>query len=356
MTDKETGDRAETLALIVGSAAFLESLEQLRRARALRGHRPGISRDFWEQVSKLGWLSLRVPNEQGGIGLGIQELCVLSERLGACMAPEPVPEAICTAPFLSGTLLEDVMSGSLIVLPAWQERAGDLESKAPTVRLAQGKLIGSKKYVHMAEAAGGFVVTTSNGLQFVRKDAPGLSVLTTPLQDGGHFSELTFDNTPTEPIKGSFETVQEEITLGIAAYLLGVMRRAFAITKDYVTTRTQFDRSIGSFQVIQHRMVDLYIRIQLVSASIQQAAAILESSPSLAAAKQAVSRAKARASDVALLVTRQAIQLHGGIGYTDEADIGLFLRKAMALMNCYGSAAAHRARYLTLVCAARGKL
>ena len=130
----------------------------------------------------------------------------------------------------------------------------------------------------------------------------------------------------------------------LAAYLLGTMRRAFAITSEYLGTRTQFDKPIGSFQALQHRMVDLYVQIELTGASVLAAARALEGGDERIAVL-AVSRAKARAADAAMLVGRQGVQLHGGIGYTDEADIGLYLRKAMTLANLYGGSAAHRARF-----------
>jgi alkylation response protein AidB-like acyl-CoA dehydrogenase len=123
------------------------------------------------------------------------------------------------------------------------------------------------------------------------------------------------------------------------------MRGAFSVTLEYLRTRRQFNKPIGSFQVLQHRMVDLHIQIELTNASIKEAAIVMESGKKDTTTRQAVSRAKARASDAAMLVTKQAIQLHGGIGFADEADIGLFLRKAMTLANMHGSSALHRTRY-----------
>ena len=123
------------------------------------------------------------------------------------------------------------------------------------------------------------------------------------------------------------------------------MDRAFAMTLDYMKTRQQFGRTIGSFQALQHRAVDLKIQISLTRASVEAAAATLDSVTVPALRQSAVSRAKARAAEASMLVTKQCIQLSGGIGYTDAYDVGLFLRKAMVLSNLYGSAALHRARY-----------
>jgi alkylation response protein AidB-like acyl-CoA dehydrogenase len=110
-------------------------------------------------------------------------------------------------------------------------------------------------------------------------------------------------------------------------------------------TREQFGRKIGSFQALQHRAVDMQIQLSLTRASVGSAAEVLDSAATLTERQAAVSRAKVRASDAAMLMTRGCIQLHGGIGYTDAADIGLFLRKAIVLAPLYGSASIHRRRF-----------
>jgi alkylation response protein AidB-like acyl-CoA dehydrogenase len=133
-----------------------------------------------------------------------------------------------------------------------------------------------------------------------------------------------------------------------AAYLFGLMDRAFTITLDYMKTREQFGRKIGAFQALQHRAVDMQIQVSLTRATIGTASYALDNAPTLGQRQAAVSRAKVRASDAAMVVTRTCIQLHGGIGYTDAYDIGLFLRKAMVLSPLYGSPSVHRRRFRTV--------
>jgi alkylation response protein AidB-like acyl-CoA dehydrogenase len=130
-----------------------------------------------------------------------------------------------------------------------------------------------------------------------------------------------------------------------SAELLGVMNRALEMTLDYIKTRVQFNRPIGSFQVLQHRAADLKIQLELARAAVSHAAGVCDADAPGPQRAAAASLAKARAADAAMLITRQAIQLHGGIGYTDEADIGLFLRRAMVLAASFGTATAHRRRY-----------
>ncbi|MGP6219060.1 acyl-CoA dehydrogenase family protein, partial [Pseudomonas paraeruginosa] len=148
------------------------------------------------------------------------------------------------------------------------------------------------------------------------------------------------------PVDGPVEQALDEAALACAAYLVGLMDGAFERTLEYLRVRRQFGREIGSFQALQHRMVDLKIQIELSRAMVGQAAAAIDAGASANERRRQVSSARVRGSEAALLVTRQAIQLHGGIGYTDEADIGLFLRRAMVLLNAHGSLDFHRARYV----------
>jgi len=200
----------------------------------------------------------------------------------------------------------------------------------------------------MAAGADVLVVATRENTALVKVDTAGASLSVDFTQDGGHFGTLDLRNTVVDPLETSANEALEDAALATAAYLLGTMDRAFEIVLDYLKTRQQFGRPIGSFQALQHRAADLKIQIALTRASVESAASICDSTAPNVVRRAAVSRAKARASDAAMQVTRQAIQLHGGIGYTDEHDIGLFLRSAMVRCNQYGSAALHRARYAKL--------
>ena len=309
-----------------------------KRVRSLRFTEPGFDCTVWAQIEEMGWPLLRVPEADGGSGLGMCEFCALAEELGAGLVPEPlipVAMALRIAPAAAGQ----------IVIPAWQERANTLSLHGPTT-LRNGHVTGVKVFVPMAAGADAFLVTTADGNAIVRRDAPGLRLDIVTTQDGGNFGTLRLDATPAQPVSGGDpEAALEQAALATAAYLLGVMDRAFAITLDYMRTRQQFGKPIGSFQALQHRAVDVEIQIALTRASIEAAAATLDAGCTQAQRQAAVSRAKARASDAALFVTREAVQLHGGIAYTDEYDIGLFVRKAMTVCNQFGSSAVHRARY-----------
>ncbi|MBX9654104.1 acyl-CoA dehydrogenase, partial [bacterium] len=129
------------------------------------------------------------------------------------------------------------------------------------------------------------------------------------------------------------------------------------IALDYIKVRKQFGRPIGSFQTLQHRAVDLKIQLELTRAVLNECSGLFDGSADLSTRQTAVSRAKARASDAAMLVAKESTQFHGAMGITDEADVGLYSRKILTLYNQYGTAAWHRSRYFSLnepACAAAG--
>lgn len=338
-------DPLEHIQMLKDSAAGIAPRKgDLKRIRALRFTEPGFDRATWRKMCDMGWLGLRVPEDNGGSGLGVRELCGLAEELGAGLVPEPLIPAAMAAVLLPADHLAEVLSGDRVVLPAWQEQPNSLALTGAT-ELRDGKLNGRKVFVPMAAGADAFLVTVTHGLTLVERDAPGVHLEIQQTQDGGNFGTLVFDNAPAEAIEGDATEALEETIMASAAYLLGLMDRAFAITLEYLKTREQFGRKIGSFQALQHRAADMQVQLSLTRAVVKSAAMAMDQAGSLEARQAAVSRAKVRASDAAMMVTRACIQLHGGVGYTDAYDIGLFLRKAMVLVPLYGSPSSHRARF-----------
>ncbi len=343
-------DRVESLRLIRESAGGLAPRDgDRKRVRALRFKPPGYDPAVWRAMGELGWIGLRVPDASGGAGLGMAEFCALAEELGAALMPEPLVQGALSASLLTTAerpdLLAPLLAGESLVLTAWQEQAASLDTP--------GTPGAPRCFLPCAGGADFFLVPvrTDGGalsLRLQSKDAAAVDLADT--QDGGQYGTL-------HPAAGEvlladagerLADALDEAALATSAMLLGVMDQAFSLTLDYLRTRQQFGRPIGSFQALKHRAVDLKIQIALTRAGIDAAAATLDAPQTPRAQRRAaVSRVKARASEAAMLVTRQAIQLHGGIGYTDEADIGLYLRKAMVLTGQFGSAALHRARYAT---------
>ena len=341
-------DRSESLRMIRDSAAGIAPrTSDLKRIRALRFTEPGFDKSVWREMCEMGWLGLLVPEDAGGSGLGVQEFCALTEELGASLIPEPLIAGAMAARLLPPDHLADVLSGERIVLPAWQARPLSLELNDGG-HVGNGRITGKKIFVPMAAGADTFLVTVPGGFALVDRHAAGVHLDCQTTQDGGNQGTLTLEDAAAEFIPGDATEAFETSIMATSAYLLGAMDRVFGMTMDYLKTREQFGRKIGSFQALQHRSADLKIQVSLARATVNAAAKTMDDSGDAAVRKAAVSRAKARASDAASVVTRGCIQLHGGIGYTDAADPGLFLRKMMVLAPAYGSAALHRARFRDL--------
>jgi alkylation response protein AidB-like acyl-CoA dehydrogenase len=340
---------AEDLRMIRESAAGIAPRNSdFKRIRALRFVEPGFDRAVWREMCDMGWLGLLVPEDQGGSGLGVQEFCALTEELGAALIPEPLIAGAMAARLLPSDMLADVMAGDRIVLPAWQEKPLSIDVHPGGTVFANGRVTGRKIFVPMAAGADAFLVTVPGGVALVERTVTGLRLDCQTTQDGGNAGTLTLDGAPATFITADASEAFETACMATSAYLLGVMDRVFGITMEYLKTREQFGRKIGSFQALQHRSADLKIQVSLARATVNAAAKTQDVSSDPATRKAAVSRAKARASDAASIVTCGCIQLHGGIGYTDAADPGLFLRKMMVLAPAYGSAALHRARFRDL--------
>jgi alkylation response protein AidB-like acyl-CoA dehydrogenase len=328
-------DPLEHLQMLKDRAAGISPRKgDLSRIRALRFTRPGFDRVAWREMCAMGWLGLR----------GAREFCGLAEELGAGLVPEPLIPAAMAAQLLPPHHLAPVLAGERIVLPAWQEKPNSIELVGETL-LRNGRLSGRKLFIPMAAGADAFLVTVPGGLALVEGGAPGVSLEIQQTQDGGHFGTLILDGAPAEAIEGDASEALEHAIMANSAYLFGLMDRAFSVTLDYVKTREQFGHKMGSLEALQHRVVDMERQISLTRATVDSAAYALESAPTMAQRQAAVSRAKVRVSDAAMVVTRACIQLHGGIGHIEAYDIGLFLRKAVVLSPLYGAPSVHRARF-----------
>jgi alkylation response protein AidB-like acyl-CoA dehydrogenase len=194
-------------------------------------------------------------------------------------------------------------------------------------------------------------------LGIVEREAAGVSLELQAIADGRHFGTLALDDAvlPREKIAATGEAAGGALARALdrasaiaSAELYGVMSRALEMSVDYMKTRVQFGKPIGSFQALQHRAVDLYIQQQLASAVLDDSLQALDAEPEAGARAGIASRLKARCSDAAVRITREAIQIHGAIGFTDEYDAGLYLKRALVLAAWLGNGAQHRRRYASL--------
>jgi 3-oxochol-4-en-24-oyl-CoA dehydrogenase len=350
---------AEQILLRDSAAKFIAAAGP-KVARASRGRPPSFTPGRLRQVGELGWLGMLVPSSADGPALGLTELALVLEQAGRGLVCEPIGLAIIAAAALAQghaphPILRRALRGDALVVPALQESAHDLLALRT---LATGdrapRLTGTKMSV-CADGADGFLVSarSSDGpaLYYVPRDGVGVSVATAPTVDGRTLATVELKDAPADlvPARQSSRSAVEALTdlalIALSAELLGVMEGAQELTFEYLRVRKQFGKPIGSFQALQHKAVDVYIKTETVRSLLYQVAAANDPyriDPELAVA------VKAKASEDALVVTQTCIQLHGAIGFTDEHDIGLYLKRAMLLSSLFGNAAAQRRRYIEL--------
>lgn len=249
-------------------------------------------------------------------------------------------------------MMEQLVEGATVLAVAWQERGPNGGPAEPSCRYADGKLTGGKAWVAGAGGAGGFLVVAEGDagpvLVLAEAGADGLSVEERRQADGSAMGELSFSGTPAGElasggaVRAALAEAVNDATALAAAELVGLSERAFEITLDYIKTREQFDKPIGSFQVIQHRAVDLNVMCEVAQSGVREALGLMDRQTDPKARARLASRAKARAVTAAKKITRDAIQLHGAVGYTDEFEIALYLNRALVLSAWLGDDAYHR--------------
>ena len=328
------------------------------RARKLRDAGGDFDPEMVRELAEAGVFGVAVPEDNGGLGMGLAAGGIIAEEVGRVIAPEPVVLTIGLSLGLLRRLCPDhpkvpqLISGETVLAVAWQERGPGGAPADATCRYADGKLTGAKAWVVGAAGSQGFLVVAQGDdgqvLVLVEANADGFVINKRAQADGSSLGELSFAGTPAAEL-ASGRAVQDALAEAVvdatalaAAELVGLSERAFEITLDYIKTREQFDKPIGSFQVIQHRAVDLHVMCEVAQAGVGEALAQMDGETDPKIRARLASRAKARAVTAAKKITRDAIQLHGAVGYTDEYDIGLYLNRALVLSAWLGDDAYHR--------------
>jgi len=353
---------SEQTLLRDSAAKFIEAAGP-KVARGFHEQDPSFAPARLQRAGELGWLGILVPDSTGGLGLGLTELALVLEQAGRGLVCEPIGLAAISAAALGQgrtphPMLKRVMTGAALVVPALQESAYGDNPLAPRTQAAGEdgalRLTGKKMFV-CADGADGFLVSATGRdgpvLCYVARNAPGCTLSTTQTVEGRKLATLSLADAPADlipPHSSSRNAVDALTNLGLIALsseLLGVMEKAQEITLDYMRIRKQFGKLIGSFQALQHQAANIYIRIESTRSLVYQVAANNDAYRIDSAMAVAV---KAKASEEAMAVTQACIQLHGAIGFTDEHDIGLYLKRAMLLSSLLGDAAAQRRRYAAI--------
>jgi alkylation response protein AidB-like acyl-CoA dehydrogenase len=379
LTDAERQQQLELLR--ASAAAFAAKESPLPRARALRGNPPGFDPGFWNALVQQGWTGLLVPESAGGFGQGFAEMAEVVTALASQVAPEPVTPVLvfaggilkrCAEQPTARRLLGELAEGRTLPAVAWQEdvtgqasldAGGGLADPASSCSAgASGiTLRGTKRHVRPGASASGYIVSASASdgpaLVWVPAETRGVTAQLQRLADGGFAARLDFDvaSLPAEHLLCRGERARavlagayDEALVLAGAELLAVSRRMVAMTLDYLRTRKQFGKAIGSFQALQHRAVDMLIQQELCGAVVAQALADLDRGCDGALRARLAARVKARCSEAALAIARESVQMHGAIGVTDENDLGLYLQRALVLSAWLGNGGSQRRRFAAL--------
>jgi alkylation response protein AidB-like acyl-CoA dehydrogenase len=324
------------------------------------GDPPGL----WARLSDQGWPAVLVPLDHDGLGMTLLDAAVITRALGAGVVPGPFATSA-----IGGEAVR--LAGSGAQKDAWLPGLGEGRLRFAAALLRPGaaysapgdgvdakddRLTGEVQQVEYAHLADRLVVAATAGddvqLYLVDPGAVGVTITRTPVLDGTtRTSTVALSDAPAELLPGSSAAVVaalvERATVLAANDLVGIARTSLETTVDYLKTREQFGRVIGSFQALKHSLADLLVSLTMAEHACYYAAHALDEG--LPDASVAVSVAKAKASDTAHLATAKLIQYHGGIGYTWEHDAHFYFKRARRLEQTYGDAAQHRERIASLV-------
>jgi alkylation response protein AidB-like acyl-CoA dehydrogenase len=346
---------------------FLADRAPISRVRELMETEDGIDRAVWEQAgAQLGLLGLAVPEEYGGGGFSFAEQAVVLEELGAALYGGPyLASGVLAATALLASsdegarrdLLPAIAAGEVIATVAFTEDDGAWEPGAARLAAAKAgdgwRLDGHKSFVLDGAAAGLILVlaVADDGLSLfaVEGDAAGLTRATLPTLDQTRkLARLEFDGVPARLIgsAGDAAAIMDRVlnvaAVALAAEQLGGAQRALDMTVEYTKLRHQFGRPIGSFQGLKHRLADLLLEVESLRSAVAYAAsAVAEDSPEVPVLAALV---KAYASETYFHVTAEAIQMHGGIGFTWEHDAHLYFKRAKSSELFLGDVTYHRER------------
>ena len=351
---------------------FIADAAPVKHLRTLRDSKDetGFSRDLWKQFAEMGFTGILVPEAQGGMGMGHVEAGIVLEEIGRNLTPSPflttavaAVEALKASGRLSEEWLPKIAAGDAIVALAIDEgakhhpRHGDMRAE----RSGNGfKLTGSKSFVLNGHVADMMIVAArtagasgdSDGITLfaVPKDA-GQTADPRRLVDSSLASHVKFDGVEVDAdavigdVDGGWSVLTRLLDagrVGAAAEMIGVGSAAMDMTVDYLKQRKQFGKLIGEFQALQHRAAHLYGEMEVARATVLKAQQLLDANDPRA--EIAIAVAKAKTGKAVRLAVQEGVQMHGGIGMTDEYDIGLFMKRDRALEEFFGDARYHAER------------
>lgn len=344
-------DLSEEQQMFVTSVERFAAPVDVEVRRRLRLSPTGYDRARWQQLAEMGLIALAAGEDAGGMGGSAVDLALVLEAIGKANTPDPLLEhGILPALLLergdAGDVLEGVLSGETIATLAWIERGQRYSLKARGMKAESAAdgftLTGEKTMVLGALLADLFIVTADLGGEtacfLVPKDAPGLEVRAYRLADGSIAGEIKLTRTPASTKlaldMAGLVAIAADLRLYAAAEMVGLGQRLLDDTLAYVKEREQFGVAIGSFQALQHRLVDCYTKEEQARSMLYRAA--LTDRADAAKWQRAAAGAKAFIGENIDAIAREAVQMHGGMGITDELAIGHALKRVLVLARLFG--------------------
>ncbi len=361
LTEEELGIQ-QTARRVVDARGGAAVLRRLRDER----DPSGCARALWSELVELGLVGLALPERHGGAGLGLCHAGLVAEELGRALSPTPLStHTIATralsrepAADLAGELLTSLCDGSRTIALAHEEgvRHRARPSAVTLARAGDGFVLdGEKALVPFAATADALLVSAAYGDRVALVVAPRERSELTPLStvDSHGAARVRFRalSVPSSSVlsldaEGSLARTLDEGALLLSAEMLGGAREAFRRTVEYLKQRRQFGVPIGSFQALKHRAATMFCELELCRSIVREGLSVADGAPGSLA--ELASTAKARLSDTYVHVTSEAVQMHGGVGVTDELDIGFFMKRARVTAALFGDASYHRDRYARL--------
>ena len=358
---------------------FVQKNAPINHFRELRDSKDetGYSKELWKQMAELGWAGILISEEYGGSDFGMMGMGGILEETGRCLVPSPLfSTALLGASLIElggkadqkKDLLTKIAKGELTTAFALEEGSRHTPYRISTTAEKKGEnfvLNGKKTFVldgHSADlivlaarTSGGIEDQSGISLFLIDPNSTGLQRKRTHMVDSRNASEIHLKDVEVSETKllgeldagfSIIEEVLERGQIGISAEMLGNTLEAFDITLEYLKERKQFGAVIGSFQALQHRAAVMFAEIELTKSSVMGALnAVDENSNDRS---RFASLAKFKAGEILHLVSSEAVQMHGGVGVTDEFDIGFFLKRSRVAEQIFGSSDYHLDRYATL--------
>ena len=370
LTDEQTMLR-DTARQFFAEQAPVENLRALRDG----DDADGFDRDIWARLVEMGFAGILIAEEHGGTAFGPMGLGIVMQEAGRTLAATPLYATAVLGASLIGAagseaqkseLLPKIASGALLTALALEESGHHAPAQIAMTATADGDgftLDGAKTFVadgHIADmlivaarTSGKAGETQGLSLFLVDAKAEGVSITRTKMADSRNAADIAFKKVKADALLGErdagFDALEPALDLGricLAAEMLGGVETVFETTLAYLKERKQFDAVIGSFQALKHRTAEMFCQVEIARSVVLDALSALEERRN--DVPRAASLAKARLCDTARLITNEGVQMHGGVGMTDEFDVGLFLKRARVQAQMLGNADFHRRRYADL--------